>query len=90
MGVKVVVEVFGTLREKLGWRRRVVELGQGATLRNLVEELPELREAIAPRGELLEGVLVMVNGIHAQLLKGLETPLRSGDEVSVFPPGGGG
>ncbi|RLG84795.1 MAG: molybdopterin synthase sulfur carrier subunit [Thermoprotei archaeon] len=90
MGIKVVVEVFGTLREKLGWRRKVVELKQGATLRSLVETLPDLREAVTQGGELREGVMIMVNGIHAQLLKGLETPLRNGDEVSVFPPGGGG
>lgn len=89
--MRVVVEIFGVLREKLGWKRKIVELeGNSASLNHLLDKLPELRNIVTEEGRLREGVLILINGIHVQHLKGLETPLKDGDEVSVFPPGGGG
>ena len=40
--------------------------------------------------ELNENITILVNGRHFTTLDGLETPLKTGDEVSFFPPIGGG
>ncbi len=84
------VEVFSLLREKLGWREKVVELpGDEASLRDVLEAAG-LLELVASNGELAEGVIVLVNGQNVRLREGLEARVRDGDEVAVFPPGGGG
>jgi len=40
--------------------------------------------------ELNENIAILVNGRHFTTLDGLETPLKTGDDVSFFPPIGGG
>ena len=40
--------------------------------------------------ELNDNITILVNGRHFTTLDGLETPLKTGDEVSFFPPIGGG
>lgn len=40
--------------------------------------------------ELSDNITILVNGRHFTTLDGLETPLKTGDEVSFFPPIGGG
>lgn len=54
-----------------------VDLGDGATVQDLLSRLRVPREAIK---------LVFVNGVHAKP----ETVLRHGDRVGVFPPVAGG
>ena len=39
---------------------------------------------------LLETVNILVNGRGINLLKGLNTPLKNGDVVAIFPPVSGG
>ena len=41
-------------------------------------------------GELRRFVNVFVNGEDVRFLSGLETPLKSGDEVSIVPAVAGG
>ena len=44
-----------------------------------------------PESNILnKDVTIIVNGRHYTALDGLETPLQSGDDVSIFPPLGGG
>ncbi len=40
--------------------------------------------------ELNKNVAIIINGQHYTALDGLETILKSGDEISFFPPIGGG
>lgn len=89
--IRVRVEVFGTLRDKLRWRERVLELPLGnATLADVLEALPDLKQYVIRDGDIAEGFLVFINGIHAQFKGGLKARVRDGDEVAVFPPGAGG
>jgi molybdopterin synthase sulfur carrier subunit len=53
-------------------------------------EIPFLHKLTAENGELKVGTIIMVNGKHVLHLDGLKTPLNDGDEVALFPPGGGG
>ncbi|MCS7126133.1 MAG: MoaD/ThiS family protein [Aigarchaeota archaeon] len=52
---------------------------------------PEIRDRlISPDGELNRSFNFYVNGVNAYFLKGIETELKDGDEVSVIPALGGG
>lgn len=51
---------------------------------------PFLHKLLDPRGNLIQGVILLVNGHHVAHLEGLRTVVRNGDVVALFPPGGGG
>ncbi len=89
--MRVKVEVFGTLRDRLGWRERTVIIeGDSVSLDRVLNELPDLRKYLVSDDSLREGFIVFINGIHAQFKGGLRAELRDGDEIAVFPPGAGG
>ncbi len=88
--MKIIVEVFGTLREKLGWTKKIVELeGRETTLRQVLEKL-DISEIVLEGDMIREGFIVLVNGVHAQFKGHGNAKLRDHDTVSIFPPGGGG
>jgi molybdopterin synthase sulfur carrier subunit len=41
-------------------------------------------------GKLLRGTIILLNGRNIHHLKKLDTVVKNGDEVDLFPPGGGG
>ena len=61
------------------------------TLRDLVSELSsnykQLEELILHRktGRLKGNTLIILNGTHADLLRGLDTPIEVGDHVVLLP-----
>jgi len=94
VGVNVNVRMFGKLRELLGPELKVT-LEADATVADLMEALSqraggvELAEAAAtpimgPR------LIILVNGLNAEALKGPTTQLKEGDLVSLLPPEIGG
>lgn len=88
--MRIVVEVFGPLREKLGWAKKIVELEEEeATLRQVLEKLG-ISEVILDGDTIREGYIVLVNGVHAQFKGHGNTKLKDHDIISIFPPGGGG
>jgi len=80
------------LKDKLGWSRKEVELrGENPTLQDLLNELSDLKRWIVNENdELVKGFIVLINGRHVEFTGGLKTALKDGDEVTVFPPSGGG
>jgi MoaD family protein len=95
----MIIQVKGYLTyRKLIPEQRVELLEQGATLRSLLVTLAEaigepFRAGVFDegRGGLQRGVAVLVNGHHqTHLPTGLETPLKDGDQVAIFPPISGG
>ncbi len=88
--MKVRVTVYMTLREKLGWSSKVVELKQGSRLRDLLDALPRLRDEVRNYEDMGFQPVILVNGRHHVFLGGLDAPLSDGDEVAVFPPAAGG
>ena len=69
--------------------------GDDGTLAGCIEGLeaayPGLKERICDeQGELRRFVNVYVNGEDVRFLDGLETPLKTGDEVSIVPAVAGG
>ncbi len=89
------VRFYATLRDVVGSRSVEVELGPGATVRELLTRLFERFPNLEPRlldeaGELRRSVNVFVNGRSVPHLEGLDTQLQPNDEVSIFPPVAGG
>ena len=83
----VRVRYLSALRDRTGLREEVVELAAGSRLADLSSWLGE------KRGLKLPDPLVMatLNGRGwGQQQAGMDTPLRDGDEVALFPVVGGG
>jgi Tfx family DNA-binding protein len=94
--MRVLVEVFATLRERLGWSLKSVEFScDEVTLEDLLKSVKDLHDLLindlgGDLSSLLENYLVFINGIHAQFRGGLRAVLRDNDKVSIFPPVAGG
>lgn len=93
----MVIRVKGylTFRELVG--ERYIEVGEGATLGDLLQQLEAevgesfTMQAFDRRGGRQQHVPVLVNGRHStHLPDGLDTELRDGDQVDLFPPIAGG
>jgi molybdopterin synthase sulfur carrier subunit len=89
----IEVQFFTTFREVFESKSVQIEVGTGATVKDLLNLLcntHERRETVFDKGKLKPHILVMKNGRHIRHLKGLATQLNDGDTVSVFPPIAGG
>ena len=82
----VAIRLVGSLRGISGRCRISLKLADATplviVLKEVVETLPSLRQPLAdPRSN----TLVLVNGKEISVLKGLETPVKDGDEVVLVP-----
>ena len=90
------VRFFATLREVVGGRAFEVELREGATVRELAEELarrwPGLREHLfTEQGALSRRVGIYVDGRNVRWLPdGDATVLSARQSVALIPPAAGG
>ena len=72
------------VRREAGTVRELLRLAQKQVKKRF---LPKL---IGKDGTLRQGVIILVNGKNILHLDNLATPVKAGDEVALFPPGGGG
>lgn len=92
--MSVAVHIPGPLRESAGGRS-VVEIARAGTLSNVLEAMfeahPELRSKVmTDQGEVRRHVNVFVGSENVRHLKGLDTPVAQGGEVSIVPAVSGG
>ncbi len=94
--IKIIVKTMGTFTEVFGFRERTIEV-KGRTVRDLVELLKlKLGEIFTERvldedkSNIKPYVKVLVNGIGIDTLSRLDTEIKDGDVVAIFPPVGGG
>jgi len=59
-----------------------------ATEKNIQKKF--LFKLIDEKGELKSGTMILINGRNIYHLQKLDSIVSDGDEVSIFPPGGGG
>jgi molybdopterin synthase sulfur carrier subunit len=90
-----VVRLYASLRELAGERHIDVPLPDGASIRDLLRGLVELRPNLAhclldEDGNIPRSVNVFVNGRDIRYLNGLDTPVTPRDEVTILPPLAGG
>jgi len=89
MKVSVKVRLFAGMRDHSGVKDAEVEGKNVAqVLDSLVNAYPLLKTQIFKEdGDILPHVRLLLNGIA---ISDLETELKIGDELAVFPPVGGG
>ncbi|MEA2088066.1 MAG: MoaD/ThiS family protein [Candidatus Caldatribacteriota bacterium] len=89
----VKVKAFANLREFFGGEMKV-DLKEGAILKDLLSPFylpPKAVKAIIDElGNIKPSILILKNGRNIRFLGGFLTKLEDGDEVSIFPPIGGG
>ncbi|MGQ9759706.1 MAG: ubiquitin-like small modifier protein 1 [Candidatus Methanomethylicaceae archaeon] len=91
--MKVKVEFFATLRDKIATNSLELETvgSVNEVINALVERFGEaFRDVVMEGGRVRDMVKVLVNGKDIRELKGMETELRDGDCISIFPPVAGG
>ena len=91
--MSVVVRIPNPLRNITGGQNKVSV--EGDTLLQVIDALEAEHTGIKERicdeaGELRNFVNVYVNGEDARFLAGLQTPVKSGDEISIVPAVAGG
>jgi len=92
------VKFFATLRDAAGKREVEVDAqGEGMDILNLMRFLfgklgDDFKRAVLDpeTGNIRRYIKIMVNGRDIELLNRLETLVKKGDVVQVFPPIGGG
>jgi molybdopterin converting factor small subunit len=92
--MKILVRVFGELAQIIG-NRHNLELGDKASISTLSDEIARItgQKRRGYLGEFEVGgseMAILVNGRNIDLLDGLETVLRDGDEVVFLIPTMGG
>ncbi|MCS7131342.1 MAG: MoaD family protein [Hadesarchaea archaeon] len=91
----ITVKFFASFREATGREQEIVE--EATDVASLLEELTKrfggkLNKLLyePDTGKLRDTVNILVNGRGINLLSGLETKLKHGDVVAIFPPVSGG
>jgi molybdopterin synthase sulfur carrier subunit len=87
--LKIQVSYFGHIRTQAGIKTESIELGTGSSLDSLLEivcQKRDIREQVFGQSS----VNLLLNGRNVKFLGGMDTVLSDGDEVSIFPPTGGG
>ena len=91
---KVVVKFFTTLRELTGEKQTEV---RGDTVAGIVEKVIEkygskFRHTLLDKetGRIKPFYSILVNGIRLSLREGMDTGVKDGDIIAIFPPVGGG
>lgn len=96
--MRVIVRLYGILRELTGYEVLTIELNSEKTylcdvIARLLNVYPGLSQFIKLEGEGIievKGVTVIVNGRHAVFLGGERTVVKDGDVIDLVPPLHGG
>ncbi|MBD3307419.1 MoaD/ThiS family protein [candidate division KSB3 bacterium] len=91
----ILVNFFATLRSYLHTRQIKVpaeEIRLQALLAYCETKTPKpfLFKLLDEDGHILAGTMILVNGQNVLHLDGLNTLVRDGANIALFPPGGGG
>jgi molybdopterin synthase sulfur carrier subunit len=95
--MKVTLHTILGIKEVIGQKLTEIELPPGSTVEDFLTYMREKwGDQLSDRlfnpdgGAVLPHVQIMVNGQAINFLKGMETPLKEGDEVLILPPVSGG
>jgi molybdopterin converting factor small subunit len=85
--VVVIVKFLSTLRDQVGTGSDTLVVPSGSSLRTICKHLATAYDLTLPG----ENIIATLNG-HGwqQASQGLDTPLRDGDVIHLFPPIAGG
>ena len=94
--MKVTVHFLANVREITGTREQAFEISE-LTVEGLVDRMAkeygdEFKRSLinSSTGKVSSSIVIALNGVDIEALKGLETNLEDGDVVAIFPPVAGG
>lgn len=85
----VTVRVYATLIEELGKREVTLPFRQGETVADMLRR-SGVYSLVVENGRVKSLYKVLLNGRDIEFLEGLDTKVRDGDVIDVFPPAAGG
>jgi len=93
--MNVALEIGFSFKREISADYRCLELREGATVREAIDELvrrfPEIRERLFDdQNGLRRHINALVNGGNVQMRERFDTVLRDGDRLTLLPPVGGG
>ena len=88
--MKVIVRSHGAIKRFIGSRKRIVQLGDEARVRDLILKLGGKiagSDSVFLGGHRLveSELVVLVNGRNIRALNGIDTALKEGDLVTFMP-----
>ncbi len=91
----VTVRLVASLRARTKAKSLNVAVPVNAAARDVVTAIQQQQPVLAAyaldaQGQLMPGVLLLVNGRHIDLLQGLDTPVNAADDLLLMPPVAGG
>ena len=87
----VTVKLFGNLRSHIdGKQRQISGANVQSVVSNLCNQHPSLCEVLLENGEIRPHFKIILNGHDIQLSDGLDTSVKDGDQIAIFPPIAGG
>jgi len=88
---KIKIKLFANIREFTGTKELEVDSGTVSdVLKKLDEKFSGFEKMIFDGEKIKPYVNVFLNGKNVLDLDGLETELRTNDEIAIFPPVSGG
>jgi len=91
---KIKVKFFASMSDVFQEKEREIELKKASNIRELLEFLCntyERRQRIFDQsGQIRSDVTILKNGRHIYFLDGIQTELKEGDTIAIFPPVYGG
>jgi molybdopterin synthase sulfur carrier subunit len=94
--MKIQVKFFTTLREITGKKGEEIELSSTITIKELLTRLSKeygtefMNYLYDEKGNIRSHIQILINGRGIDVFQGLETKLKEGDVIAIFPPVGGG
>ncbi len=92
----VKINFFTLFRLELGIKNIDIDIDKKIKLRDLLylaEDISKkkfIHKLIDEKDGLLDSAIILINGKNVHHLQGLDTIIKNGDEIALFPPGGGG
>ncbi|MDI6884414.1 MAG: MoaD family protein [Hadesarchaea archaeon] len=94
--MRIEVRLFAGLRELAKQKAVMEDLPGGGTVADVISRLSDRfgqefqKQVIGERGQPSELLRILVNGRNLASLEGVETRLKDGDVLAIFPPVAGG
>lgn len=87
----IIINLFKQFRNTIGDKQLKIKADEITVLELLRQcevqtSKSFLAQLITSEGELLPGILILVNGQNVLNLQGIHTTVRNGANVAIFPP----